>query len=361
VNGDKTMANRGDWDYWVVKTDSLGNKMWDKCFGGLQDDFATAVENGPNGGFLIGGYSKSTIGGDKSQPSQGNWDYWVVRTDDQGAILWERTFGGNFTDWLFDMTATSDGGFLLGGQSFSQAAGDKSEPNHDPTPAGSDRWIVKIDDNGNKIWDRTYGADQIEDLTRIVETDDGGFLISGESYSAANGDKTENNLGIEQTWVLKTDAVGNLLWDKTIFTLGHDELGVALPVDSLCFVAVNYTLADTGGYKTQPTQGAGDYWMVKICIEDPLFVPGLAHSQESYSIFPNPSEGTFFIQSGYRKNEKVHVEISDVRGQVIRFFDETIAMGKSIPIDVTSLPNGIYFCKIQSRENKTVMKIVINK
>ncbi|MFM7902771.1 MAG: hypothetical protein ACKPAD_12405, partial [Bacteroidota bacterium] len=115
----------------------IGNKIWDKRYGGTDDDFATSIVINQNGGILIGGYSQSLAGGDKSQFCQGQWDYWVVRIDMNGNLLWERTFGGNYTDWLFDMTATSDGGYVLAGQSFSENTGDKTEPNHDPTPSSS--------------------------------------------------------------------------------------------------------------------------------------------------------------------------------------------------------------------------------
>ncbi|MFM7053527.1 MAG: T9SS C-terminal target domain-containing protein, partial [Bacteroidota bacterium] len=225
ISGDKTQASQGSWDYWVLRIDSLGNKIWDKRYGGTDDDFATSITINQNGGILIGGYSQSLAGGDKSQFCQGQWDYWVVRIDLNGNLLWDRTFGGNYTDWLFDMTATSDGGYVLAGQSFSENTGDKTEPNHDPTPSSSDRWIVKIDDSGNKIWDRTIGGTETEDLRRIIESIDGGFVLSGESYSPISGNKTESNLGVEQTWVVKTDSTGIPVWDKTIFSNGHDEEG----------------------------------------------------------------------------------------------------------------------------------------
>src|SRR4030095_17077235 len=171
----------------------------------------------------------SNSGGDKSQNCQGMTDYWVVKIDAAGNKVWDKTFGGDNTDWLFAITATTDGGFIAGGQSFSGVTGDKSEPNHDPTPSSSDRWIIKADSVGTKQWDRAIGGTETEDVSLIFQTADGGYMVSGESYSDSTGNKTENNLGPEQTWVIKTDQNGIVLWDKTLLTYGHDEAGVAIP------------------------------------------------------------------------------------------------------------------------------------
>ena len=131
ISGDKTQASRGSWDYWTLRLDSAGNIIWDRRYGSTDDEFATAADTVAGGGFIIAGYSQSPAGGDKSQYCQGQWDYWVVRIDGQGNKVWDKTYGGNFTDWLFDAVSTADGGFLLGGQSFSDATGDKSEPNNE--------------------------------------------------------------------------------------------------------------------------------------------------------------------------------------------------------------------------------------
>lgn len=358
ISGDKTQSNQGSWDYWVVRINSSGVKIWDKRFGGLEDDFSTCMDRTADGGYLIGGYSKSNPGGDKTQPCQGNWDYWVVKINDQGTKIWDKTFGGNYTDWLFAMTVTQDGGFLLGGQSFSEATGDKSEPNNDPTPAGSDYWIVKMDAAGNKLWDRTYGGSQIEDISRVVQTDDGGYMLSGESYSPADGDKSEPNLGIEQTWVVKTDSAGLFEWDKTVFTLGHDESGTALPFDEDCFIVVNFTQADTGGYITQMTRGLGDYWMVKLCKDDPLSVSETGQ-HSSFKLFPNPVGSHLNLEIHSNKEEFIQIEISDLQGKIILTKCVlNMPPGSFTEIDMGKLNSGTYFCRIYSAEEIHYQKFI---
>ena len=339
ISGDKSQANQGAWDYWLVKTNASGVKVWDRRFGGLEDDFVTASCLTADGGILVGGYSKSNPGGDKTQPCQGNWDYWVVKVNAQGNKVWDKTFGGNYTDWLFDMILVSDGGFLLGGQSFSEATGDKTEPNHDPTPAGSDYWMVRLDAAGNKLWDRTFGGSEIEDISRVVELSDGGFLVSGESYSPADGNKTEPNLGIEQTWVVKTDSVGTFLWDKTIFTIGHDELGTAIPSGPNCFVVVNLTMADSGGYVSENSKGNGDYWMVKLCntptgIADPL-------QTQEWKVFPNPGGNEIHVMTS--GDDAVTISITDASGRIVYQRESIDAIpGEEIIIDTSEIHQGFY-------------------
>ncbi len=362
ISGDKTQASQGSWDYWIVRIDSTGNKLWDKRYGGTDDDFATSVVLNQNGGILIGGYSQSLAGGDKSQFCQGQWDYWVVRIDLNGNLLWERTFGGNYTDWLFDMTTTNDGGYVLAGQSFSENTGDKSEPNHDPTPSSSDRWIVKIDDSGSKVWDRTIGGTETEDLRRISESIDGGFILSGESYSPISGNKTESNLGVEQTWVVKTDSVGLPVWDKTIFSNGHDEEGTALELSNGCLVTLNYTLADTGGYKSQLTRGDGDYWLVKLC-EFPATtsVSEIQPNKFEILIYPNPTRGKLNIlftgDLSFQKMMNYH--ITDIRGINVNAGQITTTSGNSMAIDLPDLNTGLYLLKLFDDKNVVTKRFTI--
>lgn len=97
--------------------------------------------------------------------------------------------------------------------------------------------------------------------------------MAGTSSSPLSGDKTEANLGYEQTWVVNLDSLGNKIWDKTIFTTGyHDRFGLALQSSCKCFVMANSTIADTGGYKTQVGRGSNDYWIVKFCMPSTQFI-----------------------------------------------------------------------------------------
>jgi len=331
TNGDKTLPSWGQNDYWIIKIDSLGNKQWDKRFGGTETDVLYSLQQTIDGGYILGGESYSGISGDKTQA---NWDtatlptedYWVVKIDSLGTKQWDRRFGGKGKEQFRSLSQTSDGGYILGGYSYSGISGDKTENNWDTTLLTPDFWVVKIDPLGNTQWDKRFGGnghDYLRSLLESIEggyilagysnsgisgdktqtswgytdywivkidslgtkqwdkrfggvfgedyfgnifqTSDRGYLLTGTSYSPLSGDKSENNLGQGQTWIVKTDSLGNKQWDKTILSNGGYDYGFAIQTNDGCYVSANYTDAGIGGYKTQINRGDSDYWIVKFC------------------------------------------------------------------------------------------------
>ena len=129
-----------------------------------------------------------------------------------------------------------------------------------------DYWIIKTDSLGVKEWEKDFGgtADE-DDFGTIFQTPDKGYFMTGCSYSNISGDKTENNLGYEQTWIIKTDSVGNIMWDKTVATPGHIENAFAVLSSDVCYTIVHSDDGGIGGYKSQASRGLEDYWIVKLC------------------------------------------------------------------------------------------------
>lgn len=175
ISGDKTQSNQGFADYWIVKTDANGLKQWDARFGGNGRDQLVTVLQTNDGGYLLGGNSESGQNGDKSQTSRGGADYWIVKTNSSGIKQWDARYGGNENDWLRSMNKTSDSGYILGGFSYSGIGGDKTEDSR----GVADYWMVKIDANGNKQWDARFGGSNIEELIYIEQTFDGGYILGG--------------------------------------------------------------------------------------------------------------------------------------------------------------------------------------
>ncbi len=262
ISGDKTQNSWGLTDYWIVKTDSLGNKEWDKDFGGILVDVLYSIQQTDDDGYILCGYSKSPTSGDKTQDSWGDFDYWIIKIDSLGNKKWDKDFGGINLDMPYSIQQTFNGGYILGGYSASPISGNKTQNTWNN---GLDFWIVKTDSLGNQQWDKDYGGTSADELYKISITSDGGFLLSGDSYSQISGDKTENNLGQEQTWVVKTDSLGNKIWDKTILTTDHDETGFAIETKDGCYLMANTTFAGIGGDKTQASWGSIDYWLIKFC------------------------------------------------------------------------------------------------
>jgi len=135
-----------------------------------------------------------------------------------------------------------------------------------PVLGTTDFWIVKIDSAGNMQWDKDYGGTAWEDdFGNISQVAGGDYLIGGTSYSDMSGTKSENNLGTEQTWILRIDSAGNVKWDKTVFSNGHDEKGLVIETRDGCYLVASMTSAGVGGEKSQPSRGANDYWIIKYC------------------------------------------------------------------------------------------------
>ena len=147
-------------------------------------------------------------------------DYWVLKLDKEGAIQWQNTIGGNGADALFSLQQTFDGGYILGGFSYSNISGDKTEN----ILGGSDYWVVKLDTSGSIQWQNTIGGSGFDRLYILQLTTDGGYILGGYSDSNISGDKTENNIGDDDYWVVKLSEIGDIQWQNTIGGNGKDEL-----------------------------------------------------------------------------------------------------------------------------------------
>ncbi len=252
AGGDKTQSSRGLFDAWLVKTDSLGNKEWDRRFGGSDNDEVVEIVETDGGSFIVAGNTTSDSAYDVSQPNRGVMnDYWLLKVDKNGNKLWDKRFGGASDESLESVKRTSDGGFILGGISNSGVGGDKTQPRW----GGLDYWMVKTDSAGNKLWDRRLGSSESEEyFGSIAVTSDNGFLLCGSSGAIADGDKTEPGFNTTggQAWVVKTDSAGNKVWDKTILTDASEDLqSLAIQTADGCYAIAFYTRAGVGGHKTE--------------------------------------------------------------------------------------------------------------
>ena len=263
ISGDKTQSNWGGEDYWIVKTDSLGNIEWDKRFGGTDPDVLFSLQQTADGGYILGGFSWSGISGDKTQPSWGDHDYWIVKIDPLGNMQWNKRFGGTNSDYLFSLQQTTDGGYILGGWSYSGTGGNKTQPLWGEV----DYWIVKTDSLGNMQWDKRFGGTGWDQLYSLQQTTDGGYILGGHSNSGISGDKTQPSFGGFDYWIVKTDSLGNMQWDKRFGGTSHDKLNSLQQTTDGGYILGGRSLSGIGGDKTQASWGGYDYWIVKT---DPL-------------------------------------------------------------------------------------------
>ncbi|MBL0095582.1 MAG: T9SS C-terminal target domain-containing protein [Bacteroidetes bacterium] len=260
IFGDKTENCLGDFDYWIVKTDSLGNIQWQNTIGGILEDELFALQQTADGGYILGGKSRSDISGDKTENSQGGYDYWIVKTDSIGNIQWQNTIGGSINDELNSIHQTADGGFILGGFSGSSISGDKTEN----CLGGYDYWIVKTDSQGNIQWQNTLGGSVNDFMYSVRQTADGGYVLGGNSNSNISGDKSENCLGFDDFWIVKTDVAGNIEWQNTIGGSFIDWMSSVQQTNDGGYILSGSSASNISVDKTENSLGDIDYWVVKL-------------------------------------------------------------------------------------------------
>ncbi len=260
ISGDKTSNTFGGDDYWITKINSSGNVIWDKTIGGNSGDSFRFLVQASDGGYILGGFSHSEVSGSKTQANIGADDYWIIKTDLNGNIIWDKVYGGNDQDYLLSIDKTSDGGYILGGYSSSNASGNKTED----VIGGLDYWIVKINSSGIIEWQKTIGGNSDDILIDIKEVSDGGYILCGISASGISGNKTEENIGQGDYWIVKVNSTGDVIWDKTIGgTFSDNAYSIKQTFDG-GYIIGGFSNSGISGDKTEPCLGNDDFWVVKI-------------------------------------------------------------------------------------------------
>ena len=154
------------------------NILWQRTIGGSGKEYLKSIEETSDGGMIIGGYSNSNISGDKSENSRGANDYWILKLDSSGNIVWQRTLGGDGEDKLAAFHQTSDGGYIVGGYSDSGISGEKTESSRGFT----DYWILKLNSSGSIEWQKTIGGNEGDLLVEIHQTPDDKYILAGSSF-----------------------------------------------------------------------------------------------------------------------------------------------------------------------------------
>ena len=250
-DGDVVPGTKGNYDYWVLKVDTSANLLWKRTYGGTRDDYATCIQALPNGGYLVGGHTESDDFDITN--NRGFTDAWLVRLDEQGNKIWQKTYGGNSYDYINAMTVQTDGSCLLAG--YTMSGNDDIANNR----GSFDGWLLKVDINGSKLWSKTFGGSSADFFYGVIATA-GGFIAVGGSAST-EGDLA-NNKGNYDVWALEVDATGNKLWSKNYGGLMHEMAAnvVALPDGGFLLAAT--TTSENGD--VQQHIGETDGWLLKI-------------------------------------------------------------------------------------------------
>lgn len=249
-----------DRDIWVVKIDLLGNIMWQKTYGGTQQDFGHQIALTPDGGYIMAGRTYSN-NGDVTGSGWGGMDAWIVKLDAEGNIQWQKKYGSGGADAAYHVTPTSDGGYVFAGYA-GQNGGQVTN-----FRGFRDAWIVKIDATGNLQWQRSLGGTMEDYAFKVIETTNG-YAIGGETLSGS-GDVLTNHGGTD-LWFIRLDASGNMLWNQCYGGPGRQELSDFVATPDGGYILAGNTAGDGGmvsGYHSPGTGNFGvkdDYWVAKI-------------------------------------------------------------------------------------------------
>ena len=254
---DDVLVNRGERDLWILKTDKEGNKMWSRTFGGTLNDEGDAIVVTSDGGYMISGYTESNDG--DVTGNHGSWDAWVIKIDADGNKIWQKTFGGSKLERAFGLTALSDGNFMIAVDATS-TDGDVVDNHSD----AADVWLVKLNNSGDKLWSKCFGGSSGEQMPfSMTRGNDGGVVVTGfNSAFIADGDVLPSEKGMD-IWVLKVSDNGNLEWQKT-FGKNNDDIGWKI----IATTDGNYVVTGTTYKGLPPVNGVSklqnNIWVLKI-------------------------------------------------------------------------------------------------
>lgn len=223
------LGGAGGFDFWLLKLDASGNIVWQRTYGGYSWDEASTVRRTGDGGYVIAGTAGSPFA-----PSMAPW---LLKLDANGNVQWHRAYGSALggNAGAGDVQPTADGGYVVAGYTYSFGAGQ------------TDAWLLKLDATGNIAWQETYGSATYDGARSVQPTSDGGYVVAGlRQFGAPDND----------AWVFKVDASGNLLWQRTYGGTGDDFAYSVRSTADGGYVA--------GGATRSFGAGAYDVWLLKL-------------------------------------------------------------------------------------------------
>jgi hypothetical protein len=226
---------------------------WQKSFGGPGWDVAHIIEQTSDGGFIVAG--ESTANGNDVTGNHGTYDYWVVKLDSTGNMQWQKSLGGTGADYAYSAVQTGDGGYIIAGRSNS------SDGDVTGSHGNYDYWIVKLDVSGNIQWQKSLGGSSWDEAHAIQQTTDGGYIVAGFSDSD-DGDVTGVHGFFFDYWIVKLDNAGNIQWQKAFGGSDDDEAYAIQQTADGGYIVAGYTLSNDGDVTGH--HGDYDYWVVKL-------------------------------------------------------------------------------------------------
>ncbi len=290
----------GNEEIYLIKTNSLGDTLWTKTYGGGQDEFGWKIQETSDGGYVIAA-STSSFGA-------GDYDIWLLKTDENGDTLWTKTYGGASWDYAMSVDETHDGGYIVAGFTNSFCVG------------LCDVWLLRTDINGDTLWTKTYGGIQHERARSVQQTIDNGFILAGYTASFGSGDL--------DIWVIKTDESGDTLWTKTYGGIEGDFGRSVQQTSDEGYIIAGETMSFGGGLL--------DIWLMKMDTD--------TFGVKEQEIIPKKKDcpGATILSGPLQLPKSKTCRVFDITGRVV------------MPDKIKA---GIYFIEIDGQITQKVIKV----
>jgi len=339
-DGDVT-GNHGDSDFWVVKLSNIGVLQWQKSFGGSGLEEAKSLKKTIDGGCIIAGYSYSNNG--DVIGNNGDRDYWVIKLDSLAAIQWTKSLGGANYDEASSIMQTTDSGYVIAGESYS------NNGNVISNNGLSDYWLLKLNNNGNIQWQKSYGGSENDKARCIQQTSDGGYIVTGWTQSDDSDVLFNHLVGEQDYWILKLDGQGIIQWQKSLGGSSNEVAKCIKETNDGGYIVAGFSDSNDGDLTSY--QGGDDCWIIKL---GPTTTgTNNVNFNHKINIYPNPNNGLFTIYM----NDIIfdEVEVKDVLGRTVF---SSILNNKNVNISIEDKNPGIYFVILKKGNINESFKIL---
>lgn len=291
---DKTLPEN---DYWLIKLNLKGDILWSNTYGGSDDDVGEKVIQTNDGGFIIAGYSKSD-NGDASN-NEGFHDNWIIRLTANGDILWEKSFGFSGHDHAYSVLQTTDGGFFMTGfLDVTASGGEGNNRSNNALHGIGEFWCHKLDQDGNIEWRRYFGGSSNDRSYDAIQANDGGYVITG--FSESNDFDITNSKGSYDYWVIKLNNNGDLLWEKSLGGTEIDQSRAIVKTNDNNYIVAGNSFSTDGDNSSN--YGSSDFLLVKIDDDgETLWSKNYGGTDFDYATSIKKSSNGFIV-SGYSKS-----------------------------------------------------------
>lgn len=396
--GNNVSNHYGNQDFWQAFLDYSGNVQWEKNYGGSLLDRCEVAKLTTDGGYILGG---TTVSNDKDVIGYlGKQGIWVVKTDDNGVIEWQKFLGlPPVVNWVYDIIQTADGGYLLGGVDSDgfkyvliklNASGiilwtkkyggadldyvkrikqtkdggyivigniESKDGDINHNYGNVDIWILRLDAKGDILWKKNYGGSNKEEGSDIIESVEGGFLFVG-STSSDDHDVRGIHKGIftnSDAWVVKIDDTGRIVWQKCLGGTLDDAAASVLQLSDSSYVINAASLSSDGDASSN--NGKSDFWVVRLS-HIPLSISSMPE-MDQIMVAPNPANSGINI---YNIHPGVlNIRITNIAGQIVYQFRSSNYASNTLTINTENYSTGMYLISIANNDIERTIKIQISR